>query len=200
MKKHLKTIENGKQFDFGGYNWTKLDNDLEGGTLVLMTEILCDKAFDDENENDWRESSLREYLNTLDGECQLMRSFIEHGIMDKHKLDIETNLLPIISDLASDDGMKDYGTCEDYIALLSCKLYMKYRNIIPPIDNFKWHWTLTPLSYRHVRLITELGRLNASNAWSDSYGVRPLCRLKSGVLVHVDSDGLGRTPVKQRRL
>lgn len=46
------------------------------------------------------------------------------------------------SDLTADDGMTDYGTTTDKIALLSDSLYRKYRQYIPLVDD--WCWTLTP--------------------------------------------------------
>ena len=46
------------------------------------------------------------------------------------------------SDLTADDGMTDYGTATDKIALLSDKLYRMFRGIIPRVD--AWCWNLTP--------------------------------------------------------
>jgi len=40
--------------------------------------------------------------------------------------------------------MDDYGTSEDYIALLSDNLYRKYRKVMPKYDT--WVWTITPYS------------------------------------------------------
>ena len=48
------------------------------------------------------------------------------------KINLCGDLLPFVSDLTSDDGMKNYGTAEDYVFLLSCDLYRKYREQIPP--------------------------------------------------------------------
>jgi len=83
--------------------------------------------FDRNNCNDWRKSSLRKYLNE-----EFIKAF------DKG------DLLPIVSDLTADDGMRDYGTSEDYIALLSDNLYRKYREYMPKYDT--WVWTITPWS------------------------------------------------------
>ena len=46
------------------------------------------------------------------------------------------------SDLTADDGMTDYGTATDKIALRSDALCRKYREITPPVD--EWCWNLTP--------------------------------------------------------
>lgn len=54
------------------------------------------------------------------------------------------SLLPFTSDLTSDDGLKDYGTAEDYVFLLSADLYRKYRPYIP--NQKTWWWLITPWS------------------------------------------------------
>ena len=46
------------------------------------------------------------------------------------------------SDLIADNGDKQYGTCEDYVTILSCDQYRKYRKLIPNYS--KPVWTLTP--------------------------------------------------------
>ena len=116
--------------------------------------------FDEDNCNDWRKSSLRRYLN-------------EEYIKGFNRGD----LLPFVSDLTTDSGQKDYGTSEDYIALLSCDLYRKYREYVPKYDN--WVWTLTPwhifpsLAY-YVRVVYTDGSVSSYFARHSS-GVAAAC-------------------------
>lgn len=134
----------------------------QGGILAVMAEPLDkEMPYDADNgKNDWRKSSLRKYLN---GE-----------FLEKFN---RGDLLSFVSDLTSDDGMKDYGTSEDCIALLSCDLYRKYREFMPKYNT--WMWTLTPwscltmytASERIVYIDGSLGDLNASYAC----GVAPAC-------------------------
>ena len=115
---------------------------------------------DESNKNDWRTSSLRKYLNG-----EYLEQF-NRG-----------DLLPFVSDLTSDDGMKDYGTAEDYVFLLSCDLYRKYRESVPRFNN--WWWTLTPWtcspSYaNYARIVSSSGEVDSSFAYY-GIGVAPAC-------------------------
>ena len=82
--------------------------------------------------------------------------------------------------------MTDYGKCKDYISLISCEEYRKFRKLIPNADD--WWWTLTgdSLVYsRSVRRVNSNGSLSISGARNGSYGVRPLCVLKSDTEVEL---------------
>ena len=162
MKK-ISQIETGGRFLYGGVEWVKLY--AGDGTVAISAEPVFERAFDEDNKNDWRSSSLRRELN---------------GAF----LDWE-------SDLTADDGMTDYGTATDKIALLSDKLYRMFRGIIPRVD--AWCWNLTPwtcdASYScSVRIVISSGALHWNDACGGYYGVRPLCYLKSEILVSVPGE------------
>lgn len=94
------------------------------------------------------------------------------------------NLIKQTVNLISDDGMNDYGSCEDYVTLLSCDQYRKYRSILPEFKS--WWWTLTPWSCNasyayYVRLVNPSGTLNTSTAGS-AYACAPACIIKSEIL------------------
>lgn len=176
----LADIRPGGRFSFGGVVWVKLND----SGLCLSAELVTEKAFDGRNCNDWRGSSLRQWLNEdfLQQLCD--HETREHG----DNPDAPEPFIKITSDLTADNGMTDYGTAEDLIALLTCDLYREYRDIIPPVDN--WYWTLTPWScdpeYSHsVRLVHTSGVLSNFNALHGHHGVRPLCNLSSEILVSV---------------
>ena len=117
----------GEIFSYNGRSLVALGVE-QGGLLAIAAEPLAEEmAFDEDNSNDWRSSSLRKYLN---GEY-----------LDELGKDY---LLPFTSDLTADDGMKDYGTSEDYVFLLSDNLYRKYRSFAPSYK--AWWWTITPYS------------------------------------------------------
>jgi len=122
-----KVPQAGTRFNYNGIEFVALGME-QGGVLAVVAERLEEEMAYDENRcNDWRKSSLRKYLN---GEY-----------LEKFN---KGDLLPFVSDLTSDDGMDDYGTSEDYIALLSDNLYRKYRKVMPKYDT--WVWTITPYS------------------------------------------------------
>ena len=152
----------GEHFTCGGYEWVTLGME-QGGLLAVVAKRLEDEmAYDESGSNDWRKSSLRKYLNE-----EFIKNF-ESG-----------DLLPFVSDLTSDDGMTDYGTSEDYVALLSDNLYRKYRKFVPQYDT--WVWTITPYSCSpHLwtgsceRLVGTSGALHGYGA-GGGIGVAPAC-------------------------
>lgn len=167
----------GKSFKYGGVEWIKLNGDNSTDTCrCLAKDVLFNRAFnpdkDGKNTNDWSKSPLREYLN---GE------FIAH--LKKNGAD-PSCIYAFERDLTTDDGMTDYGTCEDIISMLSCDEYRKYRKLIPNCG--KWFWTITAdsLVYSYfVRFVDSDGALNCGYAYEGGGGVRPLCNLDSDISV-----------------
>ena len=88
------------------------------------------------------------------------------------------------SDLIADNGDKAYGTCEDYITLLTCDQYRKYRDYVPHFEECMW--TLTPWrcdtgNAYYVRYVNPTGAINNGNAHY-SYGLAPVCLFNSQAL------------------
>ena len=155
-----KVPQAGERFTRGGIEFVALGME-QGGVLAVAAKRLEDEmAYDENGSNDWRKSSLRKYLNE-----EFVKNF------DKG------DLLPFVSDLTSDDGMTDYGTSEDFVALLSDNLYRKYRKFMPKYDT--WVWTITPWSCHpgyanSERIVNTSGALNNGHA-NNGYGVAPAC-------------------------
>ena len=174
MKK-LAELKLGAHFMYGGVEWVKFE-DIGAGTLCLSAGVLFCRAFDEENCNDWRKSSLRRELNGA-----FLDALVAEGANRAAFLDWE-------SDLTADDGMTDYGIAVDKIALRSDALCRKYREITPPVD--AWCWNLTPWTCDHeypwrVRLVNSSGVMNWNDACRGDRGVRPLCYLKSEISVSI---------------
>lgn len=188
MKK-LAELAQGARFLYGGVEWVKFE-DIGAGTLCLAAEPVFLRAFDEENCNDWRKSSLRRELNGA-----FLDALVAEGADRAAFLDWE-------SDLTADDGMTDYGTATDKIALRSDALCRKYRDITPHVD--AWCWNLTPWtcgasnSYR-VRLVYSSGALSWYTAYDGYGGVRPLCYPKSAILVSIPGEGADDVEQAARR-
>lgn len=150
----------GDRFTYNCIEFVALGEE-QGGLLAVAAKVLEEEMpYDTGKSNNWKNSSLRKFLN-------------EEYVKAFNKGD----LLPFVSDLTSDDGMKDYGTSEDYIALLSCDLYRKYRPYVPKYNT--WVWTITPWSCRlglasFERLVNTDGSLNGYYA-GYAHGVAPAC-------------------------
>lgn len=181
----LTDLNPGDTFEYGGRRWVKLDDNGES-SLCVTEKCVLDKAFDTDNKNDWRGASLRKWLNNYD-KPEFNGGFLGE-LIKKGGARME-DFVATVSDLTSDDGMTDYGTSEDYVALLSCDLYRKYRAVIPAVDG--WYWTLTPWTCNAarsygVRGVYAGGALDSYHgAYCGSGGVRPLCNFKSGISVPV---------------
>ena len=200
MEKTLKTGEIGKlaaesRFTYGGLEWVVLaHNPQKKAVLVLAADVLKTESgetrympFDEENKNDFAASSVRAFLNG-----DFLEELAAAGA-DKEAF------LPLALDLTSDDGLKDYGIDRVTIGIYTDQIYREFRNVIPPASD--WHWTATPFStarngYEHfVRRVNSSGALHHHYAYNGNRGVRPLCVLKSDILVSFNED-----EVKERTL
>ena len=167
----ISEIKEGDHFEYKGLEWVCLDVTTET-VFAITAKIIADMPFNDECEdgcNNWEKSTLRRFLN---------EDVLEEHFDTKH-------LVKQTSDLIADNGDKAYGTCEDYITLLTCDQYRKYRDYVPLFE--KCMWTLTPLScsagraygVRGIGPSEALGSCNVSIA----HGVAPVCLFKLDQLV-----------------
>lgn len=180
MERKLGALKNGRVFNYAGVNWVKLD-DLNGGALVLSADSLFRRAFDTDGKNNFAVSSLNRELNG---------DFVEALCREGAK---KEDFVPLVLDLTSDDGMKDYGVTSAMIGLLTCEQFRKYRALIPNLNAEDWWWLLTPDSclpqYAHlVRYVDTGGTLDHTLAFNGDRGARPLCILKFGILVSVEPE------------
>lgn len=153
----------GEHFIYNGIEFICLDI-IDGNYLAMTAKPWAEIPFDVDNHNDWRKSSLRRVLNS---------EFLD--LLDRDHLIKQT------SDLIADNGDRAYGTSEDYVTILSCDQYRKYRDLVPLFD--EWMWTLTPwtcnASYsNYVRIVDTAGNVNINYA-TNSYGVAPACLFSS---------------------
>lgn len=158
-----EALNPGEHFIYNGIEFICLDI-INGNYLAMTAKLWAELPFDTNNENNWKNSSLRRVLNS---------DFLE--LLDKNHLVKQT------SDLIADNGDKAYGTSEDYVTILSCDQYRKYRDIVPLFEERMW--TLTPWSCNtsnsgSVRYVGTTG--NVGNYYADSsYGVAPACLFSS---------------------
>ena len=164
-----KKLEIGDTFELAGLNWKILDITEKG--YVCLADKLKDESKFDSNSNDWKESSLRSYLN---GEfLGVLREEIG-----------EENILSFERDLLALDGLDEYGKCEDYVSLLNIDEYRKYRKRIPNTDYY-W-WLLTADSVKSngdnswVSVVLPSGYVGLDSC-DGNYGVRPVCIFSSSI-------------------
>lgn len=163
MKERLTGLKVGDYFEVAGTKWRILD--IKPCGYVCLSDALEERKIFDSETNNWKLSSLREYLNND------FYKKIADEIMEK-------NILPFGRDLLSLDGQTEYGNCTDYVSLLSIDDYRLYRKLIP--NNEQWWWLLTPWSTPCNGYETQVSVVSPSgfifnDVCHDKYGVRPLC-------------------------
>lgn len=154
-------INIGDHFIYKDIEWICLDI-IDGNYLAITSKSWKELPFDVDNQNNWEESSLRKVLN---------EEFLDK--LDKNYLVMQT------SDLIADNGDKRYSICEDYVTILSCDQYRKYKDLVP--HYLEWMWTLTPWNCygdgngdHIVRSILPSGCISNCSAYYDN-GVAPVC-------------------------
>ena len=152
----------------------QLDNDT---TAVIRKDLLENKMKFDSDNNNWKTSSIRKFLNG-DYLKKLGESFGEDNIVE-HTVD-----------LLSLDGLDDYGVSNDKVSLLTIDQYRKYRKDIGE-NKYSWWWLSTPdstpsgCSSDGVRCVDSSGGVDC--CWCDGSGaVRPFFVLKSDIFVSCD--------------
>lgn len=179
MNTKLCEVKPGTVIPFGGMDWIILES--EGNvTRLLAKESIGDMPFDEDNSNNWTNSSLRAYLNG-----EFLETLVANGANPNAFLQDTYSLI-------ADDGLDDYGSSVDCVGLLSVDQYRKHRRIISNLDD--WWWLITPYSvesngYSHyVRTVNAGGSLGYSYAAFGSVGVRPALTLKSDIFLSTESE------------
>lgn len=177
LKEKYQKPEIGKTIEVAGIKWLVLDK-LEKGYLVISDEFYGKSREFDTDCNNWDSSDLRQELNTE------LRRKIEEAVG-------EGGLLKFTRDLLSMDGQTEYGSCEDYVSLISVDEYRKYRKLLP--NTGEWWWTLTPDSTKcnddtsYIRVVSPSGRINYYD-YVSSLGVRPVCIFSSSIFESYGED------------
>lgn len=168
----LGNVPEGECFKIGDYEFIVLEQ-LGGTSAVILKNLLYDKKQFGSN-NNYQGSD-------VDKICE------EFGCEIGNKIG-ETNLVPHMVDLASDDGLKDYGEIKRKMSLLTTELYRKYVEILDKHKIDKWWWLATAYSTpAHedadwVKCVSPVGFIYYFN-YCYYYGVRPFCILNSDIFV-----------------
>lgn len=169
----FRGLKIGDTFELAELTWKILDRTDKG--IVCLAERIKD-SFNFGLNNDWKESSLRKYLN---------KDFYENLVNEIG----EDHVVTFERDLISLDGQKEYGKCEDKVSIISFDEYRKYRELIPNAEY--WWWTLTPDSTKcngdtlWIRIVSPSGNVDY-DIYGRSRGVRPLCIFSSSLFESKD--------------
>ena len=177
-KVELSTLNPGEKFMIGNERFIVLEHTFDGVRVITENFAYSEMVFGENS--DWKESDIRRVLH--DEYLQKIAYFVG-----------EDNIIPMIRDLTSMDGLDDYNSCTDKISMLTAAEYAKYHKILGLKSNYPdWWWTITAASTpsngypRYVCCVYSSGVL----CWGGSGctgGVRPFLTLASSVLVLADN-------------
>ena len=172
-KRELQNVPASGTFKIGEYEFIVLEH-TDYGTAVLLKDLYIDTVeFGKNNNFDG---------SNVDKICSEFAKKIEDLIG-------EDNLLAHEVDLTSDDGLKDYGTIDRKVSLLTADLYRRYVYTIDKYKIAKWWWLSTPFSTKTHENDIWIKCVSPSGVYRDYYGisigVRPFCILKSNIFVFV---------------
>lgn len=163
-------IEVKTEFTLAGIAWTVIQT-AEGWVKCIASDTIEERAFDADNRNDFAVSDIRAYLNG-----EFLQRLLDAGAPEE--MFEHFNI-----DLTADDGLKKYGGDRVRIGLITCDEYRALRENIPHIDKGWWTATADSPINPFVRYVHSDGSLSSNDAYSGNRGVRPLCVLKSEILV-----------------
>ena len=167
-KRFSKCFTIGDTFELAGVNWKIIDITSDG--YVCLSDSIGEMKFSSEN-NDWRTSDLRKYLNE-----EFLKK-IESEIGSGNLIEFERNILSL-------DGQTEYGTCDDKVSLLTVDEYRKYRKLISNTGD--WFWLISPWSTpcndfkNSVTVVAPAGVVNGNDC-GRYLGVRPFCIFSSAI-------------------
>lgn len=163
-------------FCFGKKDCVVLEH-MDDGTLCMVLDEDFESKFG--KTNNFAESELRKKLN-----CEYLDELVKDGA-DR------ASFVLMQVDLTANDGLKDYGTCECFLAPRTCDQHRKYRYLIPnPKKN--WEWTVTAYSTKEngcliiAYQVSGTGALNGINSVNSAIGVRPLFKLNPDTVIFPD--------------
>ena len=159
----------------GKYEFIVLKNDKTLGTveLLLKNTLGGDTVFGDTC--DFKTSKVKGILDT----------FAKQG----EEIVGEDNLLTHNVDLTALDGLKDYGSVETKMSLLTLAQYQEYVEILDRDMLDAWWWLATPWSTpkhgyeKAVFCVSPRGYVYCNFSNDNEDGVRPFCVLKSNIFV-----------------
>lgn len=177
--KTIKDYHQGEHFVYGKKNCVVLEH-MDDGTLCMVLDEGFKSAFGETN--NFAESELRKKLNG-----EYLDEWVKDGANRKSFVLMQV-------DLTANDGLKDYSTCECFLAPRTCDQHRKYRYLIPS-PKIDWEWEATAYSTKEngysnfayrVSVAGSLG-FNGYGYVGGAYGVRPLFKLNPDTVIVPDT-------------
>lgn len=173
-KVELSTLAPGDVFEIGKNDFIVLEQ-MSFETKVISKDFMAENIVYDEDSRDYNESNLKK---VIEDEIQ---PIIESEVG-------ENNLVEHTVELTSVDMQHEFDDCKCKVRPITFDETRKYNNLLPNKELDDWWWTCTPWSTAerewkyNVAVVSSAGDF-IINGCSFSFGVRPVCILKSNIFV-----------------
>ena len=169
----LSTLKRGEVFQTTGKRKYKVLEQYGDTTKIISLDLVKENVeFGDTS--DYKTSKVKKMCDT-----ETLKDFEEEFGAEN----IETHT----ADIITADGQK-LGAVDCKIRPITFDEAREYTDITPNNDLNDWYWTLSPWSTeergwsKNLAVVSPSGGVNYSN-YSDGFGVRPVCILKSNIFV-----------------
>lgn len=175
----MKTIKDyiqSERFVYGNKNCMVLEH-MDDGTLCMVLDEDFESKFGETN--NFSESELRKKLNE-----EYLDEWVKSGANREFFVLMQV-------DLTANDGLKDYSTCECFLAPRTCDQHRKYRYLIPNPKR-SWEWTVTAHSTKNNGYSNVVYRVSVEGSLDSGYDrnaymVRPLFKLNPDAVIVPDT-------------
>lgn len=175
--KTIKDYNQGEHFTYGKKNCMVLEH-MDDGILCMVLDEDFKSEFGETN--NFAESKLRKKLNG-----KYLDEWVKSGA------NRESFMLMQV-DLTANDGLKDYGTCDCFLAPRTCDQHRKYRYLIPNPKK-GWEWTATACSTKGNGCSSSAFQVTGAGVLYDfgivycAIEVRPLFKLNPDAIIVPDT-------------
>lgn len=172
----IKEYHQGERFIYGKKNCMVLEH-MDDGTLCMVLDEDFKSEFGETN--NFAESELRKKLNG-----EYLDEWVKSGANREFFVLMQV-------DLTANDGLKDYSTCECFLAPRTCDQHRKYRYLIPNPKR-SWERTVTAHSTKNNGYSNVVYRVPVEGSLDSGYDrnaymVRPLFKLNPDAVIVPDT-------------
>lgn len=149
--------------------------DMSGGTAVALNGYVAKIRFGDNN-------------NFADENNDIRRELLEFQ-KEMEALVGADNFIKYTVDLTANDGMKDYGSVELEVSVMTADLRRKFAYTMDKFKTEEYEWLATAYSTpahkdkEWVMCVSPSGDFDGNHGSCDNGGVRPFCILNSNIFV-----------------
>ncbi len=175
-KVRLSELKLGDTFKIGEHDFIVLDQDESSQTTKVISKgFMAEDVIFDKNTKDYNKSNIKKMIEAD------IQPIIEKAVGAE-------NLIEHTANLTSIDMQHEFENCMCKVRPITFDEARKFNNLLVNKSLNDWWWTCTPWSTKErgleysIAVVSSSGFFN-SDFYSNYYGVRPFCILKSHIFV-----------------